>query len=140
MSSTGQKVLYPYIIRWWRKLRSTDAVTLQRMDRLQYLCLFFETRLINAIKAAPDGLLILAPKTVPAGYPKDIRTPIFPILTRMPISLARHLQSLGYACQAIPYPAVPKGQERIRVTVHAGNTESEVSFIHLFISFRLLIV
>ncbi len=40
--------------------------------------------------------------------------------------LAEFLRSLGYDTRPIPYPAVPRGQERIRVVVHAKNTEAEL--------------
>ncbi|EJC99775.1 PLP-dependent transferase [Fomitiporia mediterranea MF3/22] len=101
-----------------------------RRDRLQELCRFFESHLREAVKMVDAKFISLPPRNVPEGYPEGIRTPIFPILTPMPLSLAKHIQSLGYACYAIPHPAVPKGQERIRVIVHAENTESElVDFI-----------
>ena len=36
------------------------------------------------------------------------------------------LRPFGYAVTAIPYPTVPKGEERIRVVLHATNTEEEL--------------
>ena len=98
------------------------------MERLQYLCRYFEARLTRALEGAPKGLVSFTPSgDPPAGYPRGIRAPIFPILTRLSLRLAHHLRSLGYASQAIPFPVVPRGQERVRVIVHAGNTELEVS-------------
>ena len=59
------------------------------------------------------------------GFPSDLVSPIFPVLTSSPIPLARYLQSLGYDAQPIPYPAVPRGKERIRIIAHAGNTKKD---------------
>lgn len=36
------------------------------------------------------------------------------------------LQTAGFAVKAILYPTVPRGQERIRVCLHAHNTEKEI--------------
>ena len=36
------------------------------------------------------------------------------------------LRPHGYAVAAIPYPTVPRGEERIRVVLHAHNTEEEL--------------
>lgn len=43
-----------------------------------------------------------------------------------PLELERCLQGKGYDAKAIPYPVVPRGAERIRVCIHAGNTEEEL--------------
>ncbi|KDQ09167.1 hypothetical protein BOTBODRAFT_533261 [Botryobasidium botryosum FD-172 SS1] len=53
-------------------------------------------------------------------------SPIIPLLTPQPRPLAAHLQSLGYLVRPIVHPTVPKGQERVRVCLHAGNTLEEV--------------
>lgn len=42
------------------------------------------------------------------------------------MKLAEYLNSKGYVAQAIPFPVVPKGQERIRVVIHAENTLSDI--------------
>ncbi|KAF2085393.1 PLP-dependent transferase, partial [Saccharata proteae CBS 121410] len=54
------------------------------------------------------------------------RTPILPLLTPHPRSLAAHCQAAGYVVRAIVAPTVPKGRERVRVCLHAGNTVGEV--------------
>ncbi len=53
-------------------------------------------------------------------------SPIFPLLTSQSLKLAEYLNSKGYVAQAIPFPIVPKGQERIRVVIHADNTFSDI--------------
>ena len=43
--------------------------------------------------------------------------------------LATHLQSANYCAWPIDHPAVPKGQGRVRLVFHAGNTEAEVDVL-----------
>ncbi len=57
---------------------------------------------------------------------ETIVSPIFPLLSTEVASLATYLCSKGYAAQMIPYPAVPKGQERVRVVMHTGNTNDDI--------------
>ncbi|KAK2068055.1 hypothetical protein P8C59_002727 [Phyllachora maydis] len=54
------------------------------------------------------------------------QSPIIPVLTPRARSLARYCQERGYLVRAIVAPTVPAGQERIRICVHAGNTEEQV--------------
>lgn len=53
-------------------------------------------------------------------------SPIIPIFTPSPRSLAAHCQRAGYMVRAIVAPTVPAGSERVRVCLHAGNTVEEV--------------
>ena len=85
----------------------------------------FELKLTEALKDAPPHLLYAKPRTKPAGFPYEVVSPIFPVYTSAPIPLATYLRGLGYSARPVPYPAVPRGQERIRIVVHARNTEAE---------------
>lgn len=67
------------------------------------------------------------------GEPRSIRvdpavprSPIVPILTSSPRSLAQHCQQKGFVVRPIVAPTVPKGSERVRVCLHAANTREEV--------------
>ena len=40
--------------------------------------------------------------------------------------MEKRLQQEGLDVRAILYPSVPKGEERLRVVLHAFNTEQEV--------------
>ena len=40
--------------------------------------------------------------------------------------VAANAQEAGFAVKAIVFPTVPKGEERIRVCLHAFNTEEEI--------------
>ncbi|OJD38107.1 8-amino-7-oxononanoate synthase [Diplodia corticola] len=53
-------------------------------------------------------------------------SPILPIFTPHPRHLAACCQRAGYTVRAIVAPTVPRGQERVRVCLHAGNTLEEV--------------
>ncbi|KAJ5670549.1 8-amino-7-oxononanoate synthase [Penicillium maclennaniae] len=53
-------------------------------------------------------------------------SPIFSIRTSQPRLLASHCRMHGYIARAIMAPTVPEGKERVRVCLHAGNTEEEI--------------
>lgn len=53
-------------------------------------------------------------------------TPIIPILTSSPRPLSVYLNSRGFLVRPISYPTVPRGKERIRICLHAGNTTAQV--------------
>lgn len=53
-------------------------------------------------------------------------SPIIPVLTSHPRSLAQHCQQRGFVVRPIVAPTVPKGSERVRVCLHAANTREEV--------------
>ncbi|THH16513.1 hypothetical protein EW146_g4132 [Bondarzewia mesenterica] len=102
-------------------------------ERLQRLSKYFSRRLTEALKQVPAELLALPVEVQHPGFPVGLASPMHPILTPAPVSLQNYLRKLGYSARAIPYPVVPKGQERMRVTVHARNSEKEVDefIVHL---------
>jgi 8-amino-7-oxononanoate synthase len=55
-----------------------------------------------------------------------LTSPIIPLLTRNALSLASYLQSKHFLARPIRHPTVPLGEERVRVCVHAGNTQAHV--------------
>ena len=59
-------------------------------------------------------------------HPAEPRSPIIPVFTSQPHSMARHCQRRGFMVRPIVAPTVPEGSERIRVCLHAGNTMVEV--------------
>ncbi|KAF8243382.1 putative aminotransferase, partial [Wilcoxina mikolae CBS 423.85] len=58
--------------------------------------------------------------------PEQQNTPIVALLTDRPRALAKYLQEGGYMVRPIVHPTVPRGKERVRVCLHAGNTEVEI--------------
>ncbi|KAG8924937.1 hypothetical protein FRC02_010082 [Tulasnella sp. 418] len=97
------------------------AEALQRVGRR------FLLTLIPALRSIPPYLLSL-PESLLAGSLREdsLISPIIPILTTLPRPLAASLQKRGYLARPITYPTVPKGQERVRVCMHAKNTDQEV--------------
>ncbi|ORY77650.1 pyridoxal phosphate-dependent transferase [Leucosporidium creatinivorum] len=68
----------------------------------------------------------LTPNASPSLQPMLLTSPIIPLITASPRPLSRFLGEKGFLVRPITYPTVPKGQERVRVCLHAGNTEDEV--------------
>ncbi|KAF7361361.1 PLP-dependent transferase [Mycena sanguinolenta] len=89
--------------------------------RLMHLCRFFQDTLSFSLKPIPAKIMALTDTAK-----ENPLSPIFPILVCDPIDLEECLQAKGYDAKAIPYPAVPRGAERIRVCIHAANTEDEL--------------
>ncbi|KAF5001234.1 hypothetical protein FGRMN_1177 [Fusarium graminum] len=54
------------------------------------------------------------------------KSPIIPVFTSEPRSLAQFCQERGLTVRPIVAPTVPKGSERIRICLHAGNSIQEV--------------
>jgi 8-amino-7-oxononanoate synthase len=69
----------------------------------------------------PPELLRVAETTT-----AESRSPIIPVITSRPRSLAAHCQQRGFVVRPIVAPTVPRGSERIRICLHAGNTVAQV--------------
>ncbi|CAJ0540906.1 Ff.00g077840.m01.CDS01 [Fusarium sp. VM40] len=54
------------------------------------------------------------------------KSPIIPVFTSDPRGLAHFCQDRGFTVRPIVAPTVPKGSERVRICLHAGNTIGEV--------------
>lgn len=67
----------------------------------------------------------LAPKLidVPSKCPES---PIFALFTPLPRDLAQYCQQAGFVVRPVVPPTVPAGTERVRVCLHAGNTEEQI--------------
>ncbi|KFA69478.1 hypothetical protein S40285_08928 [Stachybotrys chlorohalonatus IBT 40285] len=57
------------------------------------------------------------------------QSPIIPLLTPHPRSLARHCQERGITIRPVVAPTVPKGSERVRICLHAENSEGDVDVL-----------
>ncbi|KAI2921510.1 hypothetical protein CBS147371_2766 [Aspergillus niger] len=64
----------------------------------------------------------------PASFEVDHfpRSPIFSLRSPVPRQLAAACQQRGFMVHPIMSPTVPKGKERVRVCLHAGNTVEEI--------------
>jgi 8-amino-7-oxononanoate synthase len=49
-----------------------------------------------------------------------------PLLTPYARALSAHLLAHGLNARPITWPTVPKGMDRVRVCLHAGNTRAEI--------------
>ena len=65
------------------------------------------------------------------GESRDFVAHVVPVWTRQRYNwwLVFHLQLSGISAFPIDFPTVPKGQSRIRLMFHAGNTEAQVDFL-----------
>ncbi|KAL2007397.1 hypothetical protein VTN00DRAFT_8835 [Thermoascus crustaceus] len=86
-------------------------------SNLQALSQHLRHRLAGYLQA-PDGS-VLQVDHVPSS-------PIFALRTPFPRQLASTCQRQGFVVRAIMPPTVPKGKERVRVCLHAGNTVKEI--------------
>ena len=53
-------------------------------------------------------------------------SPIFALFTPLPRDLAQYCQQVGFVVRPVVPPTVPAGTERVRICLHAGNTEEQV--------------
>jgi 8-amino-7-oxononanoate synthase len=60
---------------------------------------------------------------VPSKRPES---PIFALFTPLPRDLAQYCQQVGFVVRPVVPPTVPAGTERVRICLHAGNTEEQV--------------
>jgi 8-amino-7-oxononanoate synthase len=94
------------------------AARLNRLITYLYTCLQnLQHSTLKPLTVSPDIL------TVPSECPNS---PIFALLTQHPRSLAKHCQDQEFVVRAVVPPTVPMGTERVRVCLHAGNTEGEI--------------
>ena len=56
----------------------------------------------------------------------QLPSPIIPFMTPRARALSAHLLEHGFNARAIHFPGVPKGAERVRVCLHAGNTREQI--------------
>lgn len=98
---------------------------LQHLIRLTHRLL---TRVVSTLAEDPSAPAILA-----LGPLGESISPIIPVFTPQPRSLASHCQAQGLMVRPIVAPTVPHGTERVRVCLHAGNTEWEVEKLALSI-------
>lgn len=61
--------------------------------------------------------------TLPEACPKSA---IFALMMQEPRELAAFCQAAGFVVRAVMHPTVPRGTERVRICLHAGNTHEEI--------------
>ncbi|KAF9818791.1 hypothetical protein IEO21_02571 [Rhodonia placenta] len=110
-----------------------DGTVVQLSTQLLNLSTYFLSLLRPHLRTIPLSLLALPPHlaSMPPGVPPHsaLPTPIIPILTPYPRPLSTHLRARGVNARPITWPTVPKGRERVRVCLHAGNAREEVEML-----------
>lgn len=96
---------------------SSHADALRR--KLQGLILHVHARLGSICQRHDPSATIVRLRAV------SPHSPIIPIFTSRAKSLARHCQSQGLMVRAIVAPTVPHGSDRVRICLHAGNTDDD---------------
>ncbi|KIJ65414.1 hypothetical protein HYDPIDRAFT_174881 [Hydnomerulius pinastri MD-312] len=95
----------------------------QLRDNLTRLCRYAQSSLSKAFEAVSPSLLVLGQcdglKSI-----GDVQSPIIPILSPLAMELADFLRTKGYGASYISIPIAPS--PRIRMIVHARNTEEEI--------------
>lgn len=116
MDGTAQQVIpVPLIF----SLHLTFA---QLSKKVLDLSRYFVEELRQRLRDVPLKLLSL-----PVDLQRSsLSSPIIPIMTTRPRPLSAHLLTLGMNARPITWPTVPKGKDRVRVCLHAGNTRSDV--------------
>jgi 8-amino-7-oxononanoate synthase len=84
---------------------------------------YFVEELRQRLRDVPIHLLSLP---IDLQHSSALASPIIPIMTTCPRPLSAHLLHLGMNARPITWPTVPKGKDRVRVCLHAGNTTSDV--------------
>ncbi|KAI1058988.1 hypothetical protein LB507_004106 [Fusarium sp. FIESC RH6] len=139
MSSFGAIVLCSsitreYLINYARTLIYTTALPFTCLASIsisyQYLQNGFIderlTHLWSLVRHTHKLLASLSSTTLAIRVDKKPRSPIIPVFASEPRSLARFCQERGFTVRPIVAPTVPKGSERVRICLHAGNTIDEV--------------
>ncbi|KAG8740245.1 hypothetical protein FRC12_016072 [Ceratobasidium sp. 428] len=111
--------------------RITPAPHEQLADQLFRVSARFTDTLRTRLAGIPARVMALPPHLLPKSTSIGLEetylpTPIVPILTPFPRPLAQHLYQRGFLARPITHPTVPKGEERVRICLHAANTEEEV--------------
>lgn len=102
------------------------VVHLRHLIRLTHRLL---SHIVSSLSEGPSAPPILA--LSPLG---ESMSPIIPVFTPQPRSLASHCQAQGLMVRPIVAPTVPHGTERVRVCLHAGNTQWEVEKLAMAIA------
>ncbi|KAJ7029401.1 pyridoxal phosphate-dependent transferase [Mycena alexandri] len=102
-----------------------DGTAAQLSKDVLELSEYFVESLRPRLQNIPIHLLSL-PLHVQYLSPASPASPIIPIMTSLPRPLSAYLLNLGMNARPITWPTVPKGKDRVRVCLHAGNTTSDV--------------
>ncbi|KAK7038280.1 Aminotran-1-2 domain-containing protein [Favolaschia claudopus] len=99
-----------------------DGTSQQHAKSVLAVSRYLVEQLRHRLRTVPIHLLAL-----PAHIQQStLISPIVPVMTTRPKPLSAYLRTLGMVALPISWPTVPKGKDRIRLCMHAGNTKAEV--------------
>jgi len=105
----------------------SDGKTVQRAENLRHLIRYLHNQLLDLQERGPwrhhESETVHSLLRVPTECPQS---PIFSVLTSEPKALAAYCQSRGFVVRGIVPPTVPAGAERVRICLHAGNTDEQI--------------
>jgi hypothetical protein len=108
----------------------------QRRQELFRLCDLFRSQITDMLQRNNLPTSILSLPSGPQDETESVgraTTYIVPLITSQPHSLATQLRAAGYLTRPVVHPTVPKGKERVRVCLHAGNRSKDVAGLVLAI-------
>ncbi|PFH51077.1 hypothetical protein AMATHDRAFT_75164 [Amanita thiersii Skay4041] len=117
-----------------------DGTTEKLATKLLTLAAYFLSLLRPQLKSIPSDILSLPAhlihpshsinsnktKTTYTADELSSFSPIIPLHTQFPRPLSATLHKHGMNARPITWPTVPRGKDRVRVCLHAGNTRGEV--------------
>jgi 8-amino-7-oxononanoate synthase len=101
---------------------STQKLAAQVLENSTYLQERFRASL--AASSIPSHILTLPQRQELSMA--QLSSPIIPLMTPRARALYFHLLEHGINARPISWPGVPKGAERVRVCLHAGNTREQI--------------
>jgi 8-amino-7-oxononanoate synthase len=119
----------------------TIGVLIQRRQRLQkatsyFLQCFFKHPIWNQVKGS-GTVGIANPGRLLSN---DFQSPIVPVTTKAgkAYPLRAWLLREGFSSWGIAYPVVPKGEDRVRVVIHADNSHPQIErFVDVIMQWAL---
>lgn len=105
-----------------------NGVAQQLSEQLFSLSSYFVSTLHARLRSASiPSTLVSLPTYLTSPPISPLHSPIIPLLTPHPRPLSAHLLTHARAnARPITWPTVPKGADRVRVCLHAGNTTEEL--------------
>ncbi|KAJ2927520.1 hypothetical protein H1R20_g9574, partial [Candolleomyces eurysporus] len=104
----------------------TLYVSNQLREIVMHLSHFFMSHFTQSTGDIPKSVLSLLNPDTKNLNSRGLISPIFAIFSSDVVALQNHLNKKGYAARALAPPAVPRGKERLRVVIHAGNSEEQI--------------
>ncbi|KAI5997255.1 8-amino-7-oxononanoate synthase [Pisolithus orientalis] len=98
-------------------------------NKLSHIIQYAQTHLGNALQPFPAQIITLTPADLDRAAARrsaelKLYSPVIPLLSPHAVELSHYLIDCGYNASAVTYPVVKVS--RVRVIVHAGNTQAEV--------------